>query len=164
MQTELCFYVIVIPWFARSACARRLSTSFSDKWTEHGITIFLSYNVAVIQWITSFHKNRMTTCVTHLFPTHSLSATVLEYLFIKRFRSDHVTAIFESHMTHIFYYVRNGGRFLTYNVSKNKLNRSKFKKNIAVEIWIAPPKDEFWIRFSTLMAKHDKTALHFVWT
>ena len=36
---------------------------------------YLSYNVAVIQWITSCHKNRMTTHVITLWGIHIMSFT-----------------------------------------------------------------------------------------
>lgn len=47
--------------------------------------------------------------------------------------SDHETAIFESHVTHVTC-IKNGGRFLANNVSQYGQNWSKFKEIMAVHI------------------------------
>ena len=67
-------------------------------------------------------------------------------------RSDHITAIFESHMAHNTS-VGNDGRCLALNVSKYEQNRSRFKEIMAVEIRVPPPKDKFWMLLSMLKVK-----------
>ena len=59
------------------------------------------------------------------------------------FQSDHVPAIFGSHVTHITS-CKICDRFLAYNLSKNEQNWFKFKESVAAEVKVLPPNDEFW--------------------
>ena len=68
------------------------------------------------------------------------------------FWSDHMTAILGSHMIHITS-IKNGGKFLVYNVSKYEQNRSKCKEIIDAEERAPPLKDKFYICFSMLEVK-----------
>ena len=52
-----------------------LAKQYKTSANECICNIILSYDVAVIQWITSCHKNRMTTSVVTLWRVHVTSLT-----------------------------------------------------------------------------------------
>ena len=66
------------------------------------IIIYLSYDVAVFQWITSCHKNRMTTRVITLLREHvtslTTSVTTMQIFIENMSTSKAMKSYFKSHM------------------------------------------------------------------